>query len=161
MILVTLALLLLLAACSNAPPATLAIDPAFSAEQRVVIDEALAQWCDSVGWCPRIELDGSAQGRIEADFNYQRHGRPDGAAASSDSGGTIYVDMSHWVMNRPVWLLQAVMHELGHYGAREHAQEGIMSADMDVGEAACLDDAAVQLWCDEQGCDETRGTCQD
>ena len=129
-------LLLLLAACSSAPPESLSIDPAFSAEQRVVIDEALSQWCDSVGWCPRIELDGAAQGRIEADFDYRRHDRPEGAAASSTFGGTIYVDMTHWVMGKPVWLLQAMMHEIGHYGAREHAREGIMSADMDVGEAA-------------------------
>lgn len=151
----------LLAACGANPPESLVIDPAFSADQRVVIDEALAQWCDAVGWCPRIDLDGSAQGRIEADFNYRRHGLSEGGAAFNDGGGAIYVDMNHWVMDKPVWFMQAVMHEAGHYGAFKHAREGLMAADMGQSELPCLDDAAVRLWCDEQDCSHTRGTCQD
>ncbi len=67
--------------------------------------------------------------------------------------------MTHWVLDKPVWLLQAVMHEMGHYGADRHAREGLMAADMGQSEQPCLDDAAVQLWCAEQGCPQTRGTC--
>jgi hypothetical protein len=40
--------------CAGGPPQSLSFDPLFSQETRDAGAEAVAAWCDAVGWCPTI-----------------------------------------------------------------------------------------------------------
>ena len=156
-------------ACGRTPPQSVSIDPSFSEEQQATIVDVVDQWCESVGYCPELSVGGKAEGRIVAEHDYdpvtgdriggyERHGRAEGSGAFNDGDGTVFVNLDHIRMGDPSIFWMTLAHEFGHFGIDGHIKHGLMGSHQDVG-MSCIDKHAVDEWCDQQGCEFKRPTC--
>lgn len=150
----------MLFACNSGIPVAISIDPAFTSEQRVVMDDALDQVCQATKFCPFVQDD--SPNRIIADFDYARNGRQAGSAAFND-GDDIRVNMTHPALidfdANAFWI--AFAHEFLHYGIEGHTSDGLMSAfhAHPESESMCIDDVSANEWCKQSGDDGCKSTC--
>lgn len=124
--------LLVLAACAPAPPASYAIDPAFSAEQAEIIRDVVRAWCESErAFCPAEAAWGEGEASIDLDANYERHGRQDGSFAFADRWApAVWVDAAHPAIGDLHVFWRGLAHEFGHLSGLDGHGHGleIMSA---------------------------------
>ena len=147
-------------ACGRTPPQSVSIDPSFSEEQQATIVDVVDQWCESVGYCPELSVGGKAEGRIVADTDYERHGRAEGSGAFNDGDGTVFVNLDHIRMGDPSIFWMTLAHEFAHFGVDGHpVKSGLLASHQDGNPQTCIDDEAVGAWCDQQGCEFKRPTC--
>lgn len=126
---------LVLVACDPAPPASYAIDPAFSPEQAEVIRDVVRAWCESArAFCPAELAWGAAEAEIHADADYGRHGRQGGSFAFADRYAPgVWVDVaSPWAGDLHVFW-RGLAHEFGHLAGLDGHGHGLelMSAEPD------------------------------
>lgn len=155
------------AACAPEPAASVSF-VGFTADQRTVAYDALDQWCDAVGWCPVVTLDGEMHVELITGAEYATHDRPAGSCGhnagavlgSAHAGVLVSVDGSCFgAMGADLqWVVLA--HELGHEGVREHTSTGLMRA-ANPPAVGCVDSWAVRAWCRTVGgChQDAAGTC--
>lgn len=158
----TFALAAMLAACAPTPADSVSFS-GFTGEQLEVAYGALDQWCEAVGWCPVVTLDGELRIDMNSTEEYLQHGRRAGSAAHnggdtplSPVGSTVHVDGKFQSYPADVqWVI--IAHELGHEGS-DHTRYGLMNARPRA--AMCIDQWAVRAWCSAVGCpQDAASTC--
>lgn len=166
--------------CQAPLPTTISIDPAFSVEDRALIEDAVVQWCEASGghWCPDVNVGGPGA-RIVLDLNYVRHGRNPLSGAMNDEAD-VYVNAEVWEALPVEYRLGTMLHELGHFGVDGHiggvydgaphlmspspcavwSEDRTMCAAM--AEAwECIDARSAQEFCEQRGLSGCATTCEE
>lgn len=146
---------LLLVACAG-PPESYSIDTELSPAEVVVVRDAVAAWCDAVGYCPdeRAVVDRGA-------FRVVDH-IPHSHVANCPAGQDCQV-VARNHDNDEVWIRRnrnigddmgafwtVIAHEIGHYCIDGHTTTGLMAARHTPGEPLEIDDVAIRAW--REGC---------
>lgn len=147
---IALFFLVLVGCAAQEPPAYYSVDSEFSEAEAGVIDAAIADWCEAVGWCPEKAL-WSERGRFELVDDL-----PEGRLAACPEGRVCEVagnndgDVVRVARQRPAqddlsafWMV--VAHEIGHF-CTEHTERGLMAAYHEVDDALEIDPESVRAW---------------
>ena len=145
-------------------PRTLWVDPGFSVEERAVLDDALAAWCEAVAWCPEVVEDrdeAEAAIGVVDDFEARYPDRVARGSQAFNDGETIRVApyAASWGLDA-LWHVFA--HELGHFCVAGHVgvpeQDNLMATTVAVDAdgawllSTSIDAAAIEAW--RAGCGE-------
>jgi hypothetical protein len=156
-VLALLALLLLCVngwGCAQSPPEHFSIDPDFSEQERAVILDVLASWCDAAGYCP-TEATWSERGRFELVDKLSQKGMgkcPEGTTcvvpARNRNDNVLVARVRPSTEDLDLFWTE-MAHEVGHY-CTEHTASGLMKDYHEQGEPLVVDAVAVAAWHD--GC---------
>ena len=128
-------IVLVLCACSPEPPATYAIDAAFSAAEAEVIRDVARAWCESErAFCTTEAAWGTADAQVHLDRHYQAQGRPRGSFAFTDRWEpAVYVDANHPLKEDLHVFWRGLAHEWGHLSGLDGHGHGLdlMAAEPD------------------------------
>lgn len=137
----TLSAALLVCACMPAPPGSVSIDDSLNDEQKSIVLDSIQQWCDAVGWCPLIALEGEA--RIGATSHY--HSKPGSCGHENGWSQVITLNLNC----DPSQFHISILHELGHYGIDGHTKcGGLMDWFLPADYPAEIDQCAIDAWRD-------------
>lgn len=136
------------------PPKTITVWPDLPADVQEAAALAAAAWCYApVGWCPEIVPSGGDSRIVVVDRDDSEMFAMNHLRSAGGTEIVIFREASTWGSDA---LSAVLIHEFGHFGIDGHAAGGTMTPGLErlSDLVPYVDDAAIAMWCDQQGCPE-------